>query len=306
MAGFRKDVSSVTALVTFEAAARLRSFTLAARELGVTQAAVSRQIRNLESDLGFAVFRRQHRRVELTEAGSILATTLSRAFEQIGDSIRLLKHSSKVDELTICATVAVSHFWLMPLISDFRSAHPGLRLRIIAQDAPADPDRDGVDVLLRYHSAPPPAGKSVLLATDEVFPVCSPEFLRREGRIDSIEQLLRQPLITTDPADPSWIGWSEWMQALERPQKVFVHSLRLSHYTDAIFAAVSGQGVALGWGFLVARALQEKSLVRVTREAVAPAGGYYLVVPDSRVQKPAAADFVRWAGDILVTRIRPT
>ncbi|MBV9701873.1 MAG: LysR family transcriptional regulator, partial [Methylobacteriaceae bacterium] len=99
MVGFRREMPSVTALVTFEAAARLRNFTRAAAELGVTQAAVSRQIRALEADLGGPLFRRLHRRVELTDNGAALATTLTRCLGQMSDAVRTVRQAHGGDEL---------------------------------------------------------------------------------------------------------------------------------------------------------------------------------------------------------------
>ena len=297
----RRDLGSVNALVTFEAAARLGSFTVAAAELGVTQAAVSRQIRNLETEFGIKLFQRLYRRVEPTETGSVLAAALTQSLDQIGDALRSLRQAAATDELTVCSTVALSHFWLLPSISSFRAEYPAVNLRIIAQDTPVDLLRDGIDVLVRYETGPLPHGQSVLLAKEEVFPVCSSAFLQRAGAIDTIAQLLQQPLIAADATDPSWIGWSEWLAAIGHKRKVS-HSLRLSHYTDAIFAAIEGQGVALGWGRLLARELAESRLIRVTSAAVEPAGGYYLAIPSNRTRKQAAADFGGWAERVLAPR----
>ena len=297
----RRDLGSINALVTFEAAARLKSFTRASAELGVTQAAVSRQVRNLETDFGCPLFQRLYRRVEPTEAGRSLATTLTQALDQLADAVRFLRQGAAADELTVCSTVALSHFWLLPSLSSFRASHTGINLRIIAQDAQVDLLRDGIDVLVRYGKGSAERADNLLLSKEEVFPVCSPNFLRRAGGIDTIEQLLRQPLIGHDAADPSWMGWSEWLSAVGHKTTVR-HSLRLSHYTDAILAAIDGQGVALGWGRLLARELTENRLTRVTASSVEPDGGYYLVIPRNRVRKPAVANFALWAEHVLAQR----
>ena len=109
----------VTALRAFEAAARLSSFTRAAEELGVTQAAVSRQIHALEQDFGFPLFNRLHRKVSLTAQGRSLAAAASNAFNLIAEASSELRRETSGDELTISATVAFSHFWLLPRISEF-------------------------------------------------------------------------------------------------------------------------------------------------------------------------------------------
>src|SRR5262249_38643406 len=138
MVPFRRALPSVNALVTFEAAARLKSFTAAARELGVTQAAVSRQIRLLEDDIGVALFQRGHRRVEPTPAAGVLGTTLSNCFQTIYDTMAVIRQPREAEALTVGATVAFSHFWLLPRLSAFRERHPDLPIRIISQDAAID------------------------------------------------------------------------------------------------------------------------------------------------------------------------
>src|SRR5690554_4039556 len=123
MSGIRRSVSSLGALVTFEAAARLSSFTRAAAELGVTQAAVSRQIRLLEQEFNILLFRRAHRRVVLTPAGQVLAQTLTGAFGQVTDAIDTIRRPDAGDLVTLGATLGFSHFWLLPRLPQFRMAH---------------------------------------------------------------------------------------------------------------------------------------------------------------------------------------
>src|SRR5690606_29979747 len=123
VSGLRRRLPPLTALVTFESAARLRSFTRAAVELGVTQAAVSRQIQLLEGTLGFPVFRRLHRRIELTDKGQTLAHAASTALTLVADAIAEVSESPAQDELVILASVGFSHFWLLPRISRFSREH---------------------------------------------------------------------------------------------------------------------------------------------------------------------------------------
>jgi len=295
MVGFRREMPSVTALVTFEAAARLRNFTRAAAELGVTQAAVSRQIRALEADLGGPLFRRLHRRVELTDNGAALATTLTRCLGQMSDAVRTVRQAHGGDELIVSATVAFSHFWLIPRISDFRGANPGLKLRIIAQDAPVDLLNENIDVAIRYGDGSWRDGRAVLLSHETVFPVCSPDFLHRHGPIETPAELLRLPLVTSDVADPTWTGWPEWFAAcgVEGPPGPI--PLGFSHYTDAVSAAMNGQGVALGWARLLGEALRQRRLVRVTNASMQPPGGYFVVLPANRASKASAERFAAWA-----------
>lgn len=150
MANLRKKLPPLTALTAFEAAARLSSFTRAATELGVTQAAVSRQIHLLEEDFGFPLFRRLHRKIELTEKGRLLSAAAGDAFNLIADTVADLRSEGADDELAISATISFSHFWLLPRIAAFSRAHPEIKLRIITQDARTSIEASDVDLAIRY------------------------------------------------------------------------------------------------------------------------------------------------------------
>jgi DNA-binding transcriptional LysR family regulator len=294
MRNLRREINSINALVTFEAAARLRSFTLASRELGVTQAAVSRQIKNLEADLGLQLFQRQNRKVEPTMNGAFLCTSLSRSFDHIAETIRLLRRNAQTEELTVGATVALSHFWLLPRIAGFRAAHPALNLRIISQDALPELATDNIDVIIRYSEEPIAGTKSLLLASDEVFPVCSPGYAQRAGPFATIDDLTGGALITYETNETGWLGWNEWFERSGSTFRVNRTSLHLNHYTDALSAAMNGQGIALGWGRMVADALADGRLIRITDAIVRPQGGYYISTHANRAEKAAVTAFVDW------------
>lgn len=294
MTPFRRAVPSINALVTFEAAARLKSFTVAARELGVTQAAVSRQIRMLEENFGTTLFRRGHRRVEPTAAGSVLGATLTQCFGTISDAVGLIRQPRGPDILTVGATIAFSHFWLLPRLSSFRDAYPDINIRIVSQDEPFDPDADDLDVLIRYGTPASANGQIVAAKSDVVFPVCSPGFASRLKPGLTAADLLTQPLITSDTPESSWIGWTEWFGmvglARRKPRAV----LQFNHYTDSISAALAGQGIALGWHLIVQRLVADGLLVRLTESTVAPDGVYNALAAANRQGNPAVQAFLSW------------
>lgn len=289
----KRALPPLTALIAFEAAARLSSFSRAATELGVTQAAVSRQIKALEDDLGLPLFRRLHRRVELTEAGATLASRLARAFNDVAGTIAELRRSAGA-ELVVAATLAFSQFRLLPRLSAFRLAHPDLRLRLVAQDEPVDLARDGVDVAIRYGMGTWSDGEAHFLHDDRVVLVASPAFLARHGPVESLEAVIAAPLIGYDVPDPSWMRWGDWLAACGRPGPAPVPAFRCNHYTDAISAALAGEGITLGWRWLVDRSLALGTLVQVTNAQVVPDGGYYAVTPASRTPKPGALALAQW------------
>ena len=288
----------MTSLVVLEAAARRLSFTKAAGELGVTQAAVSRQIHGLEQELGFALFRRLHRRVELTERGRVLSGVLSHSFGLIDQTIANVRAQSAEDELVIGATVAFTQLWLLPRFSEFRRLHPDTKIRLVTQDTPIDLERDMVDVAIRYGDGAWPDGRGVLLCEDDVFPVCSPAYAATRRLPEAAGELPGHALLDYESANPGWIGWKEWLAAFStaRPGRAV---MRLSHYTDVIHAALAGHGIALGWDRLVEDLLRQGRLRRVTDAHVRTRGAYFVVVPSRGASKPNADAFVEWLGSRL-------
>ncbi|AFL51193.1 DNA-binding transcriptional LysR family regulator [Sinorhizobium fredii] len=294
MAGLRRKLPPLTGLTVFEAAARLGSFTKAAAELGVTQAAVSRQIHLLEDIFGFPLFRRLHRKIEVTDKGRLLSSATTTAFNLIADTIADISKEEGGDELAISATVAFSHFWLLPRISSFARSYPQVKLRIITQDKSADIEGGDVDLVIRYGNGMWPDGQAEFLFDDEIFPVCSPEYASEIGQVATLADLIRYPLITHDTDDPAWTGWNEWLAAFSVQGPKRPTGLRCSFYTEAIYAALNGQGIALGWKRLVEDLLNQKRLVRLTDASISTRNGYFVVVPRRQRKKEYVELLIEW------------
>lgn len=298
MTSLRRSVQSISALTTFEAAARLGGFTLAANELGVSQAAVSRQIKLLEADLNTPLFLRAHRRVTLTPAGEALAGALSSAFGRVAEVIETIRRPTFPGTVTVGATLAFSHFWLLPRLAAFRAIHPEVRLRLVAEDSSSDLRHDRLDLAIRYGTGTFEGASSLASLQDEVFPVCSPSLRTDRGLDGSVERLVAAPLLASDWLDPSWLSWRQWARlaglgpALGRASDM--SSLRFNHYTDTIQAAITGEGVALGWSRLLSGPLAEGKLVRACDRSVWPAERYHLLVPADREANGAARKVLDW------------
>ncbi|MBD0415210.1 LysR family transcriptional regulator [Tianweitania sp. Rool2] len=292
MAALKTRLPPMTGLTVFEAAARLASFTKAAAELGVTQAAVSRQIHLLEGSLGFPLFHRLHRRIELTEKGLLLSSSTTNALNAIAETISSLTRDSD-EELAISATVSFSQFWLLPKVSGFSRQYPEVRMRIISQDKTPGMEGD-VDIAIRYGNGMWPDGKADFLFDDEIFPVCSPEYADRLGEYVDLTDLVRHPLISYDTNDPSWTGWNEWLAAFSVQAPKRSSGMRCSFYAETIHAALNGQGIALGWRRLVQDLLDQNRLVRITSHAMATRNGYFIVVPARRERTEPVKKFAEW------------
>ncbi len=288
----RRAVPSLSALSTFEAAARLGSFTHAATELGVTQAAVSRQIRLLETDLNTPLFLRAHRKVILTAQGAALAQRVSAAFGSIAQMVETIRQPIQPDTVTVGATLAFSHFWILPRLAAFRAAHPAIKLRLISEDSHSDLRRDRLDVEIRFGRAPFRDARIEASHAEQVFAVGAPIFAHNHKRLEEL------PLISSEALDPSWLTWRAWSQALglgpALSRAADLGTLRFNYYTDTIQAAVAAEGVALGWATLVADLIAQGRLARVGAQALRTEEGYHILTPLGRETSPAARVFIDW------------
>lgn len=294
LVSLRRKLPPLTGLTAFEAVARLGSFTKAARELGVTQAAVSRQIHLLEESLGFPLFRRLHRKIEATDKGRSLSAAATTAFNLMADTIAEIKRDESHEGLTISASVAFSHFWLLPKIASFSRKHAEIPLRIISQDNAVSLDGGDVDLAIRYGNGMWSDGRAELLFEDEIFPVCSADYAEKLEGFADLHDLTRHPLISSDTEDPSWTGWDEWFAAFAIGAPRRPSGLRCSFYTEAIYAALNGQGIALGWKRLVQNLLDQKALVRLTEDSITTRNGYFVIEPSRSAKNARVAQFVEW------------
>lgn len=304
MAQIRRSIPSLTALATFETAARLQSFTLAAQELGVTQAAISRQIKLLEADLNTSLFLRAHRRVVPTPAGAALASTVSNAFARITEMAETLRQPLVPDAVTIGVTLAFSHFWLLPRLAEFRAKHPEIQLKLVADDNATDLRRDRLDIAIRFSKPPFEDAVSIASKPDEAFPVCSPKLLKRMNLDSKSADLLKMPLIALDPLVPSWLTWKSWAKfagfSAQLGRASDASRLRFNHYTDTFHAAVNGEGVALGWSALISEFLNDKRLVRIGDRSVVPEEQHHILIPLGRRPNAAASAFIDWLTDRFI------
>jgi DNA-binding transcriptional LysR family regulator len=284
--GYRRLIPSLTALVEFEAVARLRSFTNAAAELGVTQAAVSRQVRLLEDLLAVRLLDRLHRNLTLTKEGEALYAVVSEAMGRIAGVFDRLATGIEEEELVLGATAAFSHFRLMSSVGALKRLHPNLRVRLTTTMFTADLRHNEIDAVVRFGKGNWNDGTSYLLFDEQVCAVCSPAYLDEHGTPESLSDLMTCSLIADDPTSEGWLTWEQWFRALgERPGKLN-YGLRTSLYPDAVQAARDGQGVVLGWGRLLHEQLASGNLVRVTNAALQLNDAYYVVVPHGRSITP--------------------
>lgn len=272
----RRKVPSLTALVALEAVVRHRSISAAAREIGVTQAAVSRHIAALEEEFGRPLFIRAHRAVQPTAECLVVGRALADNFHGIGEAIDALRATSK-DIVTIGASVAVTQLWLMPRLLRFRHDNPGCALRVISRDDRIDLGSGEVDLVIRYGAGPFPDGEVLATAREVVFPVCAPGYAARHDLTNFPDCAF--DLIEQDVPDRSWYRWSDWFAQTGANPPNALPSLRFTYLTEVLAAARAGEGIAMGWRMLLGDMLETGALVRVGSTEIVPEMGHNLVAP---------------------------
>jgi len=272
----------------FEAAARLKSFTRAAEELGMTQAAVSWQIKSLETRLGLTLFRRLPREVAPTEAGERLSRA---ATEAMGLLRRAVADLTEADEgilsITTLATLATQ--WLAPRLGRFQVANPGLAVRLDTAPHLADLMQEGFDVALRSGTGDWPGLESVRLMPAAFTPVCSPA-MAAELNLRSPADLVAAPRIGLESE------WAAWFMAagVETPNSRIALRLTADHQALEVAAAMGGQGVALASPILFAREIAAGLLAQPFEQTVDLSAGYWLVWPHERRRSPKIMRFREW------------
>ncbi|NNC22566.1 LysR family transcriptional regulator [Salinisphaera sp. USBA-960] len=277
MSNIPSPLPPLQTLRAFEATSRLGSFTHAARELNVTQGAVSRQVRYLENRLGVRLLVRLDRGVRLTAAGQQLADTVTEVLHKLADTTAELLDDVGRSTITVGVTSAIASLWLIPRLTGFRDHDPNLDIRVLASDT--DPERQVVnaDVVIEYSRRPPESANAIYLFDEQVFPVCSPSYFAGRSVPDNLSALLSETLLQLDDAHLDWMGWSEWLRALGgNKTKNTGRVVRINNYLALLQAAVAGQGIALGWQHLLEGFLTSGALVPLLPDHTASRGAFWL------------------------------
>lgn len=296
------------ALRTFEAAARLLSYSRAADELHVTHGAVSHQIRALEEQLGLALFARQGRAMTLTPAGAELLHAANAALRQIADALAAIRRQRNPNRLSVSVMPSFAGRWLAPRLAAFLDANPGCELNVLSSDAITDFARDGTDLAIRWGFGGYAGVHCELFMDDVMFPVLSPHFAGGVPREPAA--LAGLPLLRSVGED-----WLPWFRAAGLDWDEPARGLALNDSGLVVQAAIDGQGIALARRSLALRALREGRLVRpfdievplhyAPHQGLPPAVGldaegnprrwaYWLVMPQRAAASPLLQRFIAW------------
>ena len=271
----------------FEAAARLKSFTRAAQELGMTQAAVSWQIKALEGRLGQSLFRRLPREVQPTEGGERLSRAATEAMTLLRRAVSDLTEADEhILSITTLATLATQ--WLAPRLGGFQLANPGLAVRLDTNPALRDLYRESFDVGIRSGHGDWPGLESQMLMPSVFTPLCSPAMAERLALAEPGD-LIEAPRIGMEKE------WAAWFAAagVATPSRAAAR-LTADYQVLEVAAALGDQGVALASPILFAREIRAGLLVRPFRQTVSFQAGYFLVWPEGRGRSPKIKRFREW------------
>ena len=292
MAG-RRELPSLRALAAFEAAGRQRSFSGAARELGMSQSAVSQQVAGLEVELGRPLFDRGHRGVTPNADGLALLHAATSGFGAIEAAARAVRRRTSTAVLQVMTDFGFAAWWLMPRLAALQGCLPDVEVRILtSQHEDGMPSQTDVSVV--FGRGPWPGCAVQRLTRERVMPVCSPQALARLGAAP--EALLGQMrlLHLAAPAPGRWLSWQDWFahHGIQRDNRR--DDLTFDSYQLVLQAALQGQGAALGWAPLTDGLLRDGSLVAMAGNALESDRGYHLVVPQERALNPVVVQFCGW------------
>ena len=294
-----RDLPSLDLLKAFEAAARHLSFTRAGAELFLSQSAVSRQIQQLESQLGLPLFIRRTRALLLTEAGQRYFRDVSQALHQLREAGTNLRSVRGDRVVTVTTAMTFASLWLVPQLADFQQQHPDIAVHVAADNGVLDLERERMDVAIRYSNRRLAGPGALRLLGERVLPVCSP-------KLPGLKKL-RAPadlkgFVLLNFEDPQqltpWLTWPVWLEAMRTSLPAAKGMLRFSHYDMMLRAALNGQGVGLGRLPLISSLLDDGSLVAPFADrrysTPTPDRAYWLISPPASRERPEVQTFMQW------------
>ncbi|PLX35515.1 MAG: LysR family transcriptional regulator [Hyphomicrobiales bacterium] len=285
----RRFLPSINALLAFEGVARLGSVTQVAEQLALTQGAVSRQIQNLERQLGVALFVRDKKRLSLTQAGADYAEQIRDALNQIAKASLMLKANPSGGSLNLAILPTFGMRWLAPRLGEFAELYPQITVNLTTRLKPFDFTDEKLDAAIHFGDTDWPGVEYLELMTETVAPVCAPAF-KRDRALRRPEDLLTQPLLHLNTRPNAWEHWFEANQVTPPA----LTGMLFDQFGTMAQAAIHGLGAALLPEFLIARDLEEGRLVHAVGAPIKSVGAYYLVWPMGRAQYVPLARFRDW------------
>lgn len=289
------SLPSLNALAAFEAVARHLNLTRASEELNVTPGAVSKQLRQLEADLGRPLVRRLSNGVALTPEGEAVAASLHDAFERVGATLQQVRASGEKAHVSILSSMATMQLWLMPRLNAFWAAHQNIIVEHVISERRHDFARSDIDLRLRYGDGDWPGETAMKLQDEHVLAVATPAYLA-QNPILTLAELADAPLLSVEGSEWVWMTWARFLREAGAPA-LNLNVRRFNSYVIALQAARDGQGVALGWTSSVLPLIAKGELVQVTDAKVFDPLAIYITWSDRRPLSREAEVFRDWLLD---------
>ncbi len=285
----RRLLPSTSMLAAFDAAVRAGSFTVAARELNLTQGAISKQIHALEDQLDVVLFDRSPPGIKLTEIGKTYAGDILSALEAIRSASLRAMSGPRGGVLNLAVLPTFGTRWLMPRLPSFLKENPDITISFATKLSPFDFRSEDLHAAIHYGTSDWPNTDSTYLMGEEVVPVCSPDFLQ-ENRLTEPSDLMSVPLLHISSRANAWPNWFK-AHGLSVTSS---EGMYFEQFTTAAQAVAAGLGIVLLPKFLVQNELKRKELVLVFEQPMKSESGYFLVTPHERSDYAPVVAFREW------------
>jgi DNA-binding transcriptional LysR family regulator len=292
MQKLHKLVHSPHHLFVFEVCGRLLSFTQAAQELGVSQPAVSLSIKQLEDSIGFKLFQRGHRQISLTNQGKLFYTEVSQSLKRILKSALELGQVAQTTLVTLSVSTAFANYWVIPRLSALHKSYPTIDLRLQVVDKDSDLEDENVSLGIRRGKGHWPGYQSSRIATEKLIPIASNAYITKYGQPSSIDDLSRHLFIHLEEPFRPRPKWKDWFAAFGVDYIDSGEGLRLNDYALVIQAAMSGEGIAMGWRHVVDSLIERGLLVQAYPKSWVTGEEFHLIW-SSRIELSPQAKLVR-------------
>lgn len=287
----RRYLPSVSALLAFEACARLGSATQAAIELSLTQSAISRQIKTLEGQLGVQLMARQGRRLTCTQAGLEYVCEVREVLGRLAQASVNAATEAQSGALALAILPAFGMHWLAPRLSDFAAAHREVTVNLSTRLRPFALGPSAFDAAIHFGHEDWPGVHYMPLMSETVVPVCAPDLTG--APFDAPASLLSHPLLHLETRPRAW---ARWLKAVGHPCDP-PPGMMFDQFGTMAQAAVHGLGIALLPTFVAQPYLRDGQLVLASDKTTESIGSYYLVWPDDRPAPPPLLAFCAWLTD---------
>ena len=293
----RSDLPPFAALLAFEAVERLGSFTAAAKELRVSQAAVSQKVGELEVWLNATLVRRTRPRIGFTDDGMAVGRSVRNGIASLTSTLEPMRQRhDRAQRVTLAATNSFALYWLGPRLQDFYASHPEIELNLLTSDATVRQERQDFDIAIVLSPAQFPGFESQVMMPESVIAVAGPNYLVNRPPGLTAGAWEQETLLSQETDDETWLDWEDWFRRTGSTANSSGRVERFSSYVTLLQAAVAGRGIAMGWRQLVTPLIAQGQLVQIDKQILSSREQYRIVFPrhGGGQNHVAMAALLRW------------